>query len=174
MTSEVSQPNRLWGWIKTGLIYLVVLTVGGAAANVWMTRDQYTGPVPVIKTVDVSGQTHSIGPDSSSNPQIIYFFAEWCPICKGQNGAMSSIAEDYRVLGVAMQSGNDQQVRDYLKQQAIDFPVINDESGALTRAFGVHGVPATFIVDQQGQVRYSTRGLSPQPGLRLRLWISSL
>ena len=174
MNAEVGKPGRLLGWIKTGFIYLVVLSVGGAAANVWMTRDQYTGPVPAIQTVDVSGRSHSIGPNSSSNPQVIYFFAEWCPICKGQNGAMSSIADDYQVLGIAMQSGNDQKVRGYLEQQAIDFPVINDESGALTRTFGVHGVPATFVVDRQGQVRFSTRGLSPQPALRLRLWMSSL
>lgn len=174
MTSEVGRSNRFLGWIKTGFIYLVVLTVGGAAANVWMTRNQYSGPVPEIQTVDVVGQLHSTGSKSSTNPQVIYFFAEWCPVCKGQNGAMSSIAQDYRVLGIAMQSGNDEQVRAYLKQQAIDFPVINDESGAISRTFGVHGVPATFVLDQHGEVRYSTRGLSPQPGLRLRLWMSGL
>lgn len=174
MTSEVNQPNRFWGWIKTGLIYIVVLTVGGAAANVWMTRDQYSGPVPEIEATDVAGQAHSIGPKSSANPQVIYFFAEWCPICKGQNAAMSSIAEDYQVLGIAMQSGNDEKVRDYLNQQGIDFSVINDESGAISRTFGVHGVPTTFVLDEHGEVRYSTRGLSPQPGLRLRLWMSSL
>lgn len=50
------------------------------------------------------------------------------------------------------------------------FPVIADPDGQLASLWGIRGVPASFVIDAAGRIRYSTVGVSTEPGLSLRLW----
>ena len=59
-----------------------------------------------------------------------------------------------------------------MMKEGLSFPVLNDRDGALARAYGVGGVPATFIVDPEGRIAFTTVGLSSGPGLRARLWLA--
>ena len=110
--------------------------------------------------------------DKLKSPVLIYFFAEWCPICKVQHSVIENINEDYQVIGVAMQSGSLDIVKKYVNDNGITFNVVNDESGTISSDFGVNGVPASFIVDSQGIIQYSTRGYATEAGLRSRLWLA--
>ena len=71
-----------------------------------------------------------------------------------------------------MQSGGGADVQRYLREQDWRVPAIADEDGALSRAFGVRAVPATFFIDAQGQVRYVEVGYTTGIGMRLRLWLA--
>jgi len=159
-------------------LYALLLLVVGFLANLWMTRNQVTGRPP-----ELSGQV--IEPDGSAparlgrldlsaydKPMLLYFFAEWCPICKLQNPVIAAIAEDYPVIGVAMQSGDAGRVRDYLQRRGLDIPVINDPRGRISRAYGVSGVPAAFVIGADGRIRHSTQGYATEAGLRSRLWLA--
>ena len=76
------------------------------------------------------------------------------------------------MLGIAMQSGDTANVKKYVAKQNIGFKVINDESGSISQSFGVNGVPAAFIVDKLGHIKYSTRGYVTEDGLRSRIWLA--
>jgi len=75
---------------------------------------------------------------------------------------------------VAMRSGDPAGVARHLAQAGLKWTVAADESGDISRTWGVSGVPAVFVLDAQGQVRFVTRGYSSGPGLRLRLWWARL
>ncbi len=137
-----------------------------------MSRDQATGFAPVIQGQNLEGEWQRIQTRNFSKPVLIYFFAEWCPICKVQHGVISSLNDQYPVMGIAMQSGDIKNVRRYVTEQGLSFPVINDREGSISRAFGVQGVPASFIIDQQGKIRFSTRGYATFAGLWIRLWFT--
>ncbi|MBC8211316.1 MAG: protein disulfide oxidoreductase [Gammaproteobacteria bacterium] len=170
--------------LKLLLVYGLIFVGSGFLGNLWMTRDQISGVLPQITSVDLSGTVVRLGYGSApgeaivladanlEKPLLVYFFAEWCPICKLQNGAISDLQPDYSVLGIAMQSGNDASVKQYMADQDIGFRVINDETGQISRLFHVNGVPAAFIVNQNGLIQYSTRGYASELGLRSRLWLS--
>jgi alkyl hydroperoxide reductase subunit AhpC len=85
---------------------------------------------------------------------------------------INALAEDYPVITVAMQSGEAQEVLDYLAEQDVDYPVVNDPEGRIARRYGVSGVPASFVLDGLGEVRFVTRGYTSGPGMRVRLWLA--
>ena len=155
------------------IVYALIFMLSGFIGNIWMTRNQQTGQIPLLVAQDIEGHDFKLEFNRArEKPVLIYFFAEWCPICKVQHAVISAIDEDYEVLGIAMQSGDTANVRKYVANQNIDFKVINDETGSISRSFGVNGVPAAFIVDKMGQIKYSTRGYATEAGLRSRIWLA--
>jgi len=52
--------------------------------------------------------------------------------------------------------------------------VLNDPDGVIATRWGVRAVPASFIVDGAGQIRFVEIGYTTGIGLRLRLWLAGL
>jgi peroxiredoxin len=105
----------------------------------------------------------------------VHFWATWCPICRTEQGSIAAIAQDHPdVITVAMQSGTPQEVSRYMQEQGIAFPVVNDPDGIISRAWGVHAVPASFIIAPDGQIRFVEVGYTTGMGLRLRLWLAGI
>ena len=102
----------------------------------------------------------------------MHFWASWCPICRAEQGSIEALARDYPAVTVAMQSGSDEEVARYMQKEALGLPVLNDPEGMLAAQWGVRGVPASFIVDGAGQIRFVEVGYTTEIGLRLRLWLA--
>jgi hypothetical protein len=47
-----------------------------------------------------------------------------------------------------------------------------DETGEIARHWGVAGVPASFIVDREGRIKYAGMGYATEIGLRARMWLA--
>ncbi|NCC93464.1 MAG: protein disulfide oxidoreductase, partial [Opitutae bacterium] len=101
---------------------------------------------------------------------LVHFWADWCPLCKLMDGAISALAQDHVVVTVAMQSGEPAELRDLMRESGRDYRVIADPRGEIAARWGVPAVPATFVLDSAGRIRASTVGASTETGLRLRLW----
>lgn len=134
----------------------------------FMQRDMRSGDLPdmSIKTIN--------GADSANlllnKPAIIYFWGSWCGICATIQSTISDVLQDYPGVTVALRSGNNADVLNYLRNHKLDWPVINDNDGALAQQFGVSAVPAIFIVGPDGKISAITLGYVTEIGLRLRLW----
>jgi len=190
----IQRIKQLFSWrrVRLILVYVLIIFVSSFIGNIWMTRDQASGQLSSVVFKDIQGadfnlefnrvdnsapastQVLSDNPDLQDKPVLLYFFADWCPICKVQHSVISSISPNARVLGVAMQSGDDENVRKYVAKQGIDFKVINDENGAISRSLGVNGVPAAFIIDNTGQITFSTRGYTSTIGMLSRIWLTHI
>jgi thiol-disulfide isomerase/thioredoxin len=166
--------HRLLSWLRTLLIYSLIFVVSSFIGNLWLTRNQAQDAAPQVVGQDLAGNDLQLKYAEHDKPVILYFFADWCPICRFQHPVINTLAADYPVIAIAMQSGDNQQLKQYLQQQEISLPVINDSDGVISEAFGVEGVPATFIVRQDGKIAYSTRGYSSEAGLLIRLWLSQI
>lgn len=160
--------RRLPRLLAEAMLVLIVLW----AVEWWMTRDAAHGPAPVIAAQTLDGAAVDLA--SLREPAVVYFWATWCPVCRAEQGTIDSLAGDYPVIGVAMQSGSDAELRQFIAEHEIAFSTINDDDGQLARRYGVHGVPAAFILDRAGEIRFVTRGYTTGPGMRLRLWLASL
>lgn len=71
-----------------------------------------------------------------------------------------------------MQSGEAEEVIAYLRQENLQFPVINDPEGMLAQRFGVRAVPSSFIIDRNNNIVFRETGFTTGIGLRLRLWLA--
>ena len=148
--------------LRRGLVYVLMLAAGWAAAQWWTTRDMASGAAPSLPVAWPA--------DAGTRPRVLYFWASWCRICRLNAPAMDVIGREYPLMTVALQSGDRTAVLDYLRRLGHDWPVLNDPDGSLARRFGVYGVPAIFVLDAGGRIRYRLRGYTPAWALRLRLW----
>jgi len=71
-----------------------------------------------------------------------------------------------------LQSGDAPEIRAELAAPGLSFPVVADPYGQIAGLWGVPGVPATFVLDAEGRIVYSTVGLSTETGLRARIWVA--
>ena len=137
----------------------------------YQQRDIVTGPAPALVGVLLDGKAFTLAP-IAGQPQLVHFWASWCPICRAEQGSIAALAQDYPIVTVAMQSGGDNDVAQYMQKEALSFAVLNDPEGLLAAQWGVRGVPTSFIVDEAGQIRFVEVGYTTEIGLRLRLWLA--
>jgi peroxiredoxin len=173
MANETCNNSRAAKWRGYAIdVLLVVMLVAGIRA--WQQRDMAGGAAPVLQGVTLAGQTYKL-PAHPAQPVLVHFWAVWCSICRAEQDSIAAIAHDNpNVITVAMQSGKPEEVVRHMREQGIGFPVLNDPDGSLAGAWGVHAVPASFIVAPDGRIRFVEVGYTTGIGLRLRLWLAGL
>lgn len=137
----------------------------------WLQRDMVAGPAPEIEIVDMDGKAISLQ-NYLGKPVLVHFWATWCRVCRLEQGAINSVSAKWPVIAVAMQSGTDEQVRHFMQKNGLDWTTINDESGVLADRYGVTGVPASFILDENSNIHSSESGYTTSLGLKFRLWLA--
>ncbi len=166
---KIKSKNSWRSW----LIYCVIFLVITLGANIWKTRNITSGNLSAIGGELMNGATFTIA-DYSGKPVLFYFWATWCPICNYVNGSVQSISEDYTVITIASWSEGETEVKAYMRENQLTFPVFLDNTGKLAQALNIKGVPISFILDSNGDIKFIETGYSTELGLRLRLWIASL
>jgi len=160
-------------WLKRALLILLFI-VFIAGIRSWQQRDMSSGMAPPLVGVKLNGSAYTF-PAKPAQPVLVHFWATWCAICRVDQDSIDSIARDHpNTITVAMQSGSDAEVGNHLVAQGLHFPVLNDADGRLSAAWGVHAVPASFIIGQDGKIRFVEVGFTTGSGLRLRLWLAGL
>ena len=160
-----------WRGYAVNALILVVLVAG---IRLWQHRDMAGGAAPALQGVTLAGRPYTV-PAHPGKPVLVHFWATWCPICRAEQGSIAAIAHDHaNVITVAMQSGTSAEISGHMREQGIAFPVLNDQDGALSGAWGVHAVPASFIIAPDGQIRFIEVGYTTGIGLRLRLWLAGI
>lgn len=107
-------------------------------------------------------------------PVLLYFWATWCPTCKMQSSNIELISKKFNVLSIAVKSGDDTQIEEYLKKSNLNFRVHNDADGEIAKKFNISVFPTTVIYDKKGEVFFSDVGYTTVFGLWLRMWWANL
>lgn len=161
-------------WLRWGgEIAFAMLVV--FAVQFWQARDAPDGSAPDFTGTMTDGRAMSLGDWRAAHPGeavAIYFWAEWCPICKAQEGNVEALRAGHPVLTVAMQSGGPAEVAKVLLTRGRDWPTLIDADGAIADRYGLHGVPALVVVDSAGNVRSVAVGYTTTLGMRARLWLA--
>ena len=155
-------------WLRDILLFVLIL----AAVQWWQSRDLAKDQAPPLAGLLVDGTPYQM--DSSGDPVLVHFWAEWCPVCRLGQDSIDDIAKDHRVITIATTSGPANEVQAFLEEHALTMPTLIDEQGDIARRWGVFGVPSTFVVDTDGAIRHDSKGYSTEIGLRLRLWLAGL
>lgn len=157
----------MWRWSRDILIAALIF----GAWQWWISKDLVIGPAPPLAGFDLEGRPVSLA-DLKGQPVLVHFWATWCPVCRLEDSTIDAIARDHAVLTVATTSGAAGEVRTYMGEEGLSFPVMLDEEGELARSWGVVGVPSTFVVSRAGEITWASQGFSTGIGLRLRLWLA--
>lgn len=119
--------------------------------------------------IDLENQPKIIAQLSHQEPMVLYFWGSWCYFCEYTSPAVEKIAKQGTpVLSVALKSGSDQVVKDYLKTQGYHFSTLNDADGSFSKTFDIQATP-TILIIKDGLLLNHTTGLTSYWGLQMRL-----
>ncbi len=104
-------------------------------------------------------------------PLIIHFWATWCPTCKLEASNIEKISKEYQVITIAVNSGSDEKIQNFMSKHGLTFTTINDNSGTISKQFKISVYPTTFIFSSSGNLKFSEVGYTSSLGLKFRLWI---
>ena len=94
---------------------------------------------------------------------IVNFFASWCVPCQKETPELVRFAADHRgpkdpaILGVVYMD-DDNSVRSFIHDHAVTWPLLGYRSAAAADAYGVTGIPVTFLVSPDGRVATKALG----------------
>lgn len=127
------------------------------------------GPAPPIEKTRMGGWPFTLS-DFRGSPSVIYFWASWCSVCRAMQSNIEAVAADHRLVSIALQSGTDQELSRYLRERNVNVRVVSDADGSISDRYGVRAVPAVFILDPEGRIRFGLMGYTTEIGIRARLW----
>lgn len=151
-------------WALEALLLIVI--VAGIAT--WQNSGLAEGVAPPLAGTRTDGSTIKLG--AGETARLVVFWATWCKVCRAEAGNIEAVARDWPVITVAMQSGELKEIADFLEERDLKVPSIADDDSDIADAWGVRVVPAHFVVDGAGNIRFRVIGYTTKWGLRARLW----
>ena len=89
---------------------------------------------------------------------VLNFWATWCAPCVREMPSLDRLQaaledRDLAVLAVSIDRGGAKVIRPFAKRLGLErLGLYHDPKGALFKAFGVTGLPTTFLIDRRGQI----------------------
>ena len=122
-------------------------------------------PAPPIKLVTTSGQPITLN-NYKGYVLVMDFFATWCIPCKESIPHLNALKQKYgkqglQVLGVSVDEGSDSEVRSFIAERRISYPVaIADED--MQTDYGLRSIPTVYVISKRGIVADKFQGYSDQ------------
>jgi peroxiredoxin len=96
---------------------------------------------------------------------MINFWATWCGPCRQEMPLLDELYARYQrvgfnLLGVNIDDDSQRAMR-MVDDLGIRFPVLFDERKEVSELYNVEAMPATILVDREGNIRYVHHGYKP-------------
>jgi len=148
---------------RTGSVALVVVLLLGACSSGPNIRFvPIKGPMPEVAGATLRGG--SFGPtDYRGKVVLVNFWASWCAPCRREQRGLESLWRKLSPSGKVAFVGVDYKDRTsaatgYLDEFGVTYPSVSDPDGRLGTRFNVPYLPATILVDADGQLHYRLVG----------------
>ena len=138
--------------------------------------------IPDVKLLDVSGKTVDLKAEVAKKPTLLVFYrGGWCPFCNTQLSDLRTIQPDMDKLGyqmIAISTDAPEGLRGTYDKTEVTYTLLSDADVAAAKAFGLAfkaparademllkssagknvdkllPVPAVFLLDQNGVIKY--------------------
>ena len=101
---------------------------------------------------------------SSLKGQVIYldFWASWCKPCRNSFPWMNQMQQKYAEQGLQIIAINldteEALAKAFLDKVPAKIPVIYDPEGKIASDYQLLGMPSSYLIDKQGNIRFSHKG----------------
>ncbi len=153
--------------IKEILLFTISIFIISIVINYFRAPKVDNSILSQIKGVDINGKKIEI--NKNSFPLIIHFWGSWCPVCTQEISNIDTVAKKYNLISIAVDSGDDEKIKHWLKDRGVNFTVINDRDGKIASRAGVKIFPTTLIFDKSGELKFSEVGYTTTVGLISRI-----
>lgn len=153
-----------------------------AAVQDTLPHDPYSAPLNAasqkaeaqdFETTLLSGEQFQLS-DQRGKVVLINIWATWCPPCEEETPALNEIYENYRgqgveFLGVSIDEQGESVVKPFVEKYEVSYPITIDDGTIMDKYGPTMGVPTTYIIDQEGNLRYFATGAITKAELEPRL-----
>ncbi len=153
-----------WEGLVAGVLLLLLIGAGWAMwgaphGNLRRVNPRPTvgEPAPDFRLRLLDGTTFSLA-EQRGEVVVVNLWTSWCEPCREELPDLQALWEVYgergvRFVGVAHQD-EPEGVRDAVADYGLTYPVGLDEGQRIADAYGITGVPETFVVAPDGRVAY--------------------
>ncbi|MDO8454274.1 MAG: redoxin domain-containing protein [Sulfurimonas sp.] len=160
--------EKIKRYIKEIVIFLVIITVLANVISIYKSIELNKQPLNINEITLIDNEKYIFTRDK---PLLIHFWASWCPTCKLEASNIDFISKKFEVVTIAVKSGSDDEVEEFLAANNLTFNVANDDSGFFAKKFNISVFPTTLIYDKDRNLIFSEVGYTSTVGLYLRmLW----
>ncbi len=112
--------------------------------------------------------------------RVIYvdFWASWCQPCRSSFPWLRELQKKYGEQGLTVLMVNEDHDRKaaeaFLAELGGDLQIIWDVEGKLALAFGIEGMPASYLIDRSGRLRTSHIGFEPKKAGEVEAEVATL
>jgi cytochrome c-type biogenesis protein len=157
-----------------GSLLLFLLATGGCATGPGGDGRRVSDkvevglPAPAYRTVALGGDSVSLAAQKGK-VLLLNVWATWCHPCRTEIPELRTLYEKYKgrglqLVGVSVDAyGADDNIRDFIKEFRMDYQIWRDPDERISAQFLIIGVPAAFLVDKTGILRWRWTG-PIQPG----------
>ncbi|HSR35868.1 MAG TPA: TlpA disulfide reductase family protein [Desulfurivibrionaceae bacterium] len=89
---------------------------------------------------------------------LVNFWATWCPPCRKEIPSLVELQEKYAakgfsVIGISTDQGGSSLVAKFIQKMNVNYPVVLSDNDTPRNFGNILGIPTTFLVDKDGNVR---------------------
>jgi len=117
---------------------------------------------PPFLVADIDGNVISTA-EWHGKVVLLNFWATWCPPCREEIPEMIELASRYKdrlqVIGVSMDDGSVDDVKAFVKEEGMNYPVVMWSPEIVREYGGVPALPTSFVINPAGRVVQKHVGL---------------
>jgi len=121
-------------------------------------------PAPALRLTDIDGREFNLG-DQRGHWVFVHFLASWCAPCRREMPSIQRMAAALRERGpevVLVNTAEDEDtIFEFLAAVALEFASLTDRDGLVTEGWQPRGLPASYLVDPGGRLRFQALGGLP-------------
>ena len=115
---------------------------------------QENGPAPAITVNSLNGKPLNLS-DLKGKVVLLNFWATWCPPCREEIPSMMKLnsamaGKPFQMVAVSIDEGGRPAIESFFKTSGFSLPAYTDPDNRAAKAYGITGVPETFIIDKNG------------------------
>lgn len=135
-------------------------------------------PMPAYEVETLAGDSVSIA-SMKGEVVLLNLWATWCVPCRKETPFLESVyrdrqAQGLEVLGVSLDTGSQQAVRDFVRTLGVTYTVGLDPGMRAMDLYQVPGLPASFLLDRDGILRWMRYGAVSESDQEFRTALDSL
>ncbi len=143
---------------------LAALVLAGACAAGEDGKGPVLGsPAPAYGATTLGGDSVTLG-DLRGKVVLLNFWATWCTPCRHETPFLDSLharrsSEGLEVVGVSVDAGQARgDVEAFVREYGVSYTILLDPQMRGMDPYGVVGLPASFLVDREGILRWMRFG----------------
>lgn len=119
------------------------------------------GPAQNFQLQDIDGENFELK-DTRGNWVFLHFWASWCGPCREEMPAIQQLSDAFtgKALEIVMvnTAEDEDTIFEFLATINVDLNTLLDSDGMVTEVWKPRGLPTTFLIGPDGNIRYQAIG----------------